>query len=842
MSRQNDMRLLMAERENEYISKEEVRVFCGTFNANGKSPDEDLRSWLFLHEREADVYAIGFQEVVDLSTTSYLLQSDWLEREQRWINAVDVELCNNERNSFSNLKSFLSKNKKPVKYRRIVKYRMFGILLLIYVNEKIDHTCISEIFCAEVPTGIMETLGNKGSVGISFKLHETRMCFVCSHFASDTRQLQKRNADFRSSRQRLKFVYNANADYYDLECHDAVFWFGDFNYRLDKISLNRTIELIYSNENEKLLEHDQLSIEMKLNNVFEDYKEGKINFRPTYKYVVKEDIYEKQIAQRTAIQNNDLQQLSDNESSTAKMKLPSWTDRILWKASNIKINLVQYSCINTITISDHKPVYALFDVEVKKIDEKKFNKIYDALLKDSDRRLNEEMPRISIEKFDYKFADCSFYDQKAIQINVKNDGLTRSNVDVQFYDPSTTLPDKNNETDFSIDTMNQRYQHKMSQWCTIYPQHKERVEPGTSYKINVSTNLNYSNLIRLNKNQSVDDFLIVRCLNGNDVFVTISCEYRPSVIGFSLKTLSTLPKDKSFDSFEKKNELIDEHETHLENFERNLDAIWLHSLKFLSTELEKKNAEKLFGSLESNNVKSSKTSKFYSESTPALTFETASDSKAELFKTLMLNLKQEIVDKDKYFKNDLSDEWSFFIQHLIDQCSANLENLESNNDSQNGSNRNSIKIEDQKNLVLSLLSSREFEKFRAENFDLELLAEVLYDLLYALPNPLIPQRYVDLFMFISDDYKEALAIFEAYFSRSHFQLFELLIKFLQIYLKCLVTCDSNLNSLIANAIFKINPVNNNFATGNVDKDYYKSQTANKLLKLFIENHKNFKTI
>jgi hypothetical protein len=123
----------------------------------------------------------------------------------------------------------------------------------------------------------METVGNKGSVGISLKINETRICFVCSHLASDTDKLQKRNSDYRSTKQRLKFEYNANLDYYDLDAHDALLWFGDLNYRLDKISLNKAIEQIYSNEMDKLIEYDQLTIEKNKLNIFEGYNEGIIN-------------------------------------------------------------------------------------------------------------------------------------------------------------------------------------------------------------------------------------------------------------------------------------------------------------------------------------------------------------------------------------------------------------------------------------------------------------------------------------------------------------------------------------------------------------------------------------
>lgn len=73
----------------------------------------------------------------------------------------------------------------------------------------------------------------------------------------------------------MKFEYNANEDCYDLDGHEVVFWFGDFNYRVDNISLNQTIEYIYTNEIEKLVEFDQLTLERRKGTVFADFNEGR---------------------------------------------------------------------------------------------------------------------------------------------------------------------------------------------------------------------------------------------------------------------------------------------------------------------------------------------------------------------------------------------------------------------------------------------------------------------------------------------------------------------------------------------------------------------------------------
>lgn len=60
-----------------------------------------------------------------------------------------------------------------------------------------------------------------------------------------------------------------------------------------------------------LLRSDQLTLEREKeeNPVFEDFLEGEINFAPTYKY----DLF------------------SEDYDTSEKLRLPAWTDRVLWK-------------------------------------------------------------------------------------------------------------------------------------------------------------------------------------------------------------------------------------------------------------------------------------------------------------------------------------------------------------------------------------------------------------------------------------------------------------------------------------------------------------------------------
>lgn len=76
---------------------------------------------------------------------------------------------------------------------------------------------------------------------------------------------------------------------------------------------------------------------------------------PTYKFIFKSKSY-------------------DNK------KTPSWYDRILYKALDIKkIAVIRYNDIN-VYLSDHKPVYGMFNLLIKKENIQRKNKYIEAYL------------------------------------------------------------------------------------------------------------------------------------------------------------------------------------------------------------------------------------------------------------------------------------------------------------------------------------------------------------------------------------------------------------------------------------------------------------------------------
>ena len=84
--------------------------------------------------------------------------------------------------------------------------------------------------------------------------------------------------------------------------------------------------------------NDQFSFEKCVGQVAYHFKEGEISFAPTYKIKHDSDVY------------------------TMK-RIPGWTDRIIYFSRDPKM-LVQksYDANNTVKMSDHRPVFAQFEL------------------------------------------------------------------------------------------------------------------------------------------------------------------------------------------------------------------------------------------------------------------------------------------------------------------------------------------------------------------------------------------------------------------------------------------------------------------------------------------------
>jgi inositol polyphosphate 5-phosphatase INPP5B/F len=351
---------------------------------------DTLSDWLLPKDQfVADLFAIGFQEMVELSTMNVVFDgSKSTDRAIYWQRKIT--------------ETFLS---HKLRYVLIDERHLVGNLLCLYAKAELA-PFIRGVRGATTPIGIMGVMGNKGAVVIRFRYHNTTVCLVCSHLSANRDNVLGRNADVRNINERTALYPNQNqngsADLNDviqkknmkdlstqwsndtalplqIEEHDVIFWFGDLNYRIqDTVTSTEVLEIVRRGGYASLLSRDQLNIEIASKNVFLDFEEGRVEFEPTYKYQPGTDVYETR--------------------PDKKLRAPAWCDRVLWKENSAEDSVRQMNYRRAeLNISDHRPVCALFNVDTCITDPRREKKVYQDLLNKVDKWENASAPKVAVE-------------------------------------------------------------------------------------------------------------------------------------------------------------------------------------------------------------------------------------------------------------------------------------------------------------------------------------------------------------------------------------------------------------------------------------------------------------
>eukprot|EP01135_Chromosphaera_perkinsii_P000298 Nk52_evm67s62 gene=Nk52_evmTU67s62 len=353
-----------------------LSIYCATWNVHDEEglPEslEGLVDYPRKHVNAYDVYVIGTQE---LPRT----------KDKEWERRIRMAL--------------------GPQYVMLAGKTLGQIHICVFVS-KFLRPYITQVQTSSVSTGIGNVVGNKGGVGVTFNFHKTSFLFISSHFAAHQGKVKERNEDFRRIMKELSFPclgpksrrgtgptrnfaegkdfnprkarralsdpeackglqhcrtsvvqdrgvhknklqFNGKDDLSDYVDH--FIWMGDLNYRIDG---NRSVvdSILEKEMFEVLRENDQLWAERQKGNVFDPlqgFMEGYIHFKPTYKYDIG----------------------TNNYDSSAKARIPSWTDRILFKTTmphiegsgcDHSLNQVLYDSKQEIVFSDHKPVVSVF--------------------------------------------------------------------------------------------------------------------------------------------------------------------------------------------------------------------------------------------------------------------------------------------------------------------------------------------------------------------------------------------------------------------------------------------------------------------------------------------------
>ncbi|KAJ1676835.1 Inositol-1,4,5-trisphosphate 5-phosphatase 1, partial [Spiromyces aspiralis] len=297
-----------------------VPIFATTYNLHGRPYcGENLEEWLRLpRDSIPDIVAIAFQEIVDLNVGQVLAASN--ANRLVWERTV-MELLNIQ----------LRQRGHGSEYVLIRSDQLVGVSLMIVTHNTVLPR-MRNISSIKHKTGLWGMAGNKGAVAVSFDLDDSSFCIINSHLASGTTNVAERNDDFYNIYTNTRFMRNKGID-----DHNYVLWLGDLNYRVD---LPNPIvrDLVWKGDLDGLLRYDQLKAQAKQGRIFRDYQEGDIMFPPTYKY-------------DTGTNNYD---------TSDKQRVPSWTDRILFRGQGLKL-CAYYR--DELTFSDHKPVSAVFEAQ-----------------------------------------------------------------------------------------------------------------------------------------------------------------------------------------------------------------------------------------------------------------------------------------------------------------------------------------------------------------------------------------------------------------------------------------------------------------------------------------------
>ncbi|XP_075026822.1 phosphatidylinositol polyphosphate 5-phosphatase type IV isoform X1 [Calonectris borealis] len=331
--------LLGAEELSKYFPDRNIGIFVATWNMQGqKELPVNLNDFLLPTDPDyaQDMYVIGVQEGCPD-------RREWEIRLQETLGPHYVMLYS----------------------------AAHGVLYMsVFIRRDLIWFC-SEVEYATVTTRIVSQIKTKGALGICFTFFGTSFLFITSHFTSGDSKVNERKLDYNKTIQALTLPKNVpdtnpyRSSSSDVTTRfDEVFWFGDFNFRLNKD--RETVDSILNQNPEtdvsKLLAYDQLTSEMSRGSIFKGFQEAAIHFRPSYKFDIGKDSYDTTSKQRTPSYTGGC-------AKGVTVSLPSLSasqDRVVYRSRyKDDIHAVKYSSCPVIKTSDHRPVFALFRVKVR---------------------------------------------------------------------------------------------------------------------------------------------------------------------------------------------------------------------------------------------------------------------------------------------------------------------------------------------------------------------------------------------------------------------------------------------------------------------------------------------
>uniref|UniRef100_A0A452F6F1 phosphatidylinositol-3,4,5-trisphosphate 5-phosphatase n=1 Tax=Capra hircus TaxID=9925 RepID=A0A452F6F1_CAPHI len=309
----------MKNKHSEQPEPDMITIFIGTWNMGNAPPPKKITSW-FLSKGQGktrddsadyiphDIYVIGTQE-------DPLGEKEWLEILKHSLQEIT-----------------------SMTFKTIAIHTLWNIRIVVLAKPEHENR-ISHICTDNVKTGIANTLGNKGAVGVSFMFNGTSLGFVNSHLTSGSEKKLRRNQNYMNILRFLALGDKKLSSFNITHRFTHLFWLGDLNYRVELPTweAETIIQKIKQQQYADLLSHDQLLMERKEQKVFLHFEEEEITFAPTYRF-------ERMTRDKYAY----------TKQKATGVNFQAW----LWE-------LISAVCSTSdIMTSDHSPVFATFEAGV----------------------------------------------------------------------------------------------------------------------------------------------------------------------------------------------------------------------------------------------------------------------------------------------------------------------------------------------------------------------------------------------------------------------------------------------------------------------------------------------
>ena len=402
----------LKELREDFCDIEKINIYVASWNAGGSELSKinliNFDSLLIPKDQKIkpDIYFVGFQEVVKLNATNVIMTGD--EKFQQVVSEWDKKVSESLQ--------------KIGKYKNFVIMNLVGINFFAYILED-KYDKLKNISKKIVKTGFGGATGNKGSCVINFDYENTSFSVSCSHLVHNNKNKRFKELEYilnlklntfynpdklkDATNQSLEEIMTSIEDdntkilgpnllinqnilnntkvdtnnNNSLLFKDSDIWvvFGDLNFRVDTEYEEFSDFIKKGNNWDKLLEYDQF-IKYKLASLssMTNIQEDEIKFAPTYKFIINSDEYDYTPENKNQMMpSKDKEKEKENENihKSGKKRNPSWCDRIFYKKNSYMtkdgkkiINGLEYNSVmdKNFQISDHRPVYGIFEVIIFK--------------------------------------------------------------------------------------------------------------------------------------------------------------------------------------------------------------------------------------------------------------------------------------------------------------------------------------------------------------------------------------------------------------------------------------------------------------------------------------------